>query len=31
MPVLWEWRDSVLLITTLGAYANDGSSRTSDM
>ena len=23
MPVLWEWRDSVLLITTIGAYANE--------
>lgn len=23
MPVLWEWRDAVLLITTVGAYANE--------
>ena len=23
MPVLWEWRESVLLITTIGAYANE--------
>jgi len=22
MPVLWEWRDTVLLITTVGAYSN---------
>ncbi|HEV8364789.1 MAG TPA: hypothetical protein VGQ52_14840 [Gemmatimonadaceae bacterium] len=23
MPILWEWRDSVLLITTVGAYSNE--------
>lgn len=22
MPVSWEWRDSVLLVTTIGRYAN---------
>lgn len=22
MPVLWEWRDSVLLVTTIGDYPN---------
>lgn len=27
MPVLWEWRDSILLVTTVGAYSNDELSR----
>ncbi|MEW5917196.1 MAG: hypothetical protein AB1762_12365 [Gemmatimonadota bacterium] len=27
MPVHWEWRDSILLVTTIGAYGNDELSR----
>lgn len=23
MPVRWEWRESILMITTIGPYAND--------